>query len=199
METAEFASKVYRNATLYVPEGSLELYQAADVWKNFWSIKEIVEEPEVPEEPVYLTLQHADNGSIKQQLEKGDSCCFVIEAAEGWSIHAVTFNGEDVTAQLVDGHTFVTPAILTDAVLNVSFEQEGNAVKSAHANDVKVTGKDDAIIISGMRQGDDIAVYTTDGVLVVRQVASAENISITVDADEVYIVKVAEKVVKIQM
>ena len=111
----------------------------------------------------------------------------------------MTFNGEDVTAQLVDGHTFVTPAILTDAVLNVSFEQEGNAVKSAHANDVKVTGKDDAIIISGMRQGDDIAVYTTDGVLVVRQVASAENISITVDADEVYIVKVAEKVVKIRM
>lgn len=35
LETAEFANKVYRNATVYVPQGSLERYQAASVWKNF--------------------------------------------------------------------------------------------------------------------------------------------------------------------
>ena len=40
LETAEFTNKVYRNATVYVPEGSLERYQTADVWKNFWTIKE---------------------------------------------------------------------------------------------------------------------------------------------------------------
>ena len=40
LETAEFANKVYRNATVYVPQGSLERYQAASVWKNFWTIKE---------------------------------------------------------------------------------------------------------------------------------------------------------------
>ena len=40
LETNEFANKVYRNATVYVPEGSLERYQTANVWKNFWTIKE---------------------------------------------------------------------------------------------------------------------------------------------------------------
>ena len=40
LETAEFANKVYRNATVYVPQGSLERYWAANVWKNFWTIKE---------------------------------------------------------------------------------------------------------------------------------------------------------------
>ena len=40
LETAEFANKVYRNATVYVPQGSLERYQTASVWKNFWTIKE---------------------------------------------------------------------------------------------------------------------------------------------------------------
>ena len=40
LETEEFANKVYRNATLYVPIGSLERYQSADVWKKFWNIQE---------------------------------------------------------------------------------------------------------------------------------------------------------------
>lgn len=40
LETEPFANKVYRNATLYVPEGSLSRYQSADVWEDFWNIKE---------------------------------------------------------------------------------------------------------------------------------------------------------------
>ena len=40
LETTEFANKVYRNATVYVPQGSLERYWAANIWKNFWTIKE---------------------------------------------------------------------------------------------------------------------------------------------------------------
>lgn len=28
------------HATLYVPKGAKEVYEAADIWKNFWSIKE---------------------------------------------------------------------------------------------------------------------------------------------------------------
>lgn len=36
-----FLDKVYLNATLYVPKGSLSAYQKADVWKDFWTIKEV--------------------------------------------------------------------------------------------------------------------------------------------------------------
>ncbi len=35
-----FASNVYANATLYVPKGSLEAYQEADVWKKFRNTEE---------------------------------------------------------------------------------------------------------------------------------------------------------------
>ncbi len=36
-----FLDKVYLNTTLYIPKGSLEAYQNADIWKNFWTIKEV--------------------------------------------------------------------------------------------------------------------------------------------------------------
>ena len=56
LETAEFANKVYRNATVYVPQGSLERYQAASVWKNFWTIKEFA--------PTGIEQLTIDNGQL---------------------------------------------------------------------------------------------------------------------------------------
>ena len=38
-----FLDKVYTNSILYVPKGSLSEYKKADVWKNFWTIKEDVD------------------------------------------------------------------------------------------------------------------------------------------------------------
>lgn len=35
-----FTEEQYANITLYVPQGSLEIYQNADNWKNFWDIQE---------------------------------------------------------------------------------------------------------------------------------------------------------------
>ena len=38
--SGSFANKTYLYANLYVPIGSMEAYQNAEVWKNFWNIKE---------------------------------------------------------------------------------------------------------------------------------------------------------------
>lgn len=43
-QAKEFPNSVYLNAVLYVPPGSLSQFQKADVWKNFWTIKEISED-----------------------------------------------------------------------------------------------------------------------------------------------------------
>lgn len=39
----DFTSKTKMNAVLYVPEGCVELYKEAELWKDFWTIKEIGE------------------------------------------------------------------------------------------------------------------------------------------------------------
>ena len=38
--TAEWKNSNYLNSILYVPQGTLAVYQNADVWKNFWDIRE---------------------------------------------------------------------------------------------------------------------------------------------------------------
>ena len=39
-QSEEWNNDNYLNTIVYVPEGSLAAYQAADVWKNFWDIRE---------------------------------------------------------------------------------------------------------------------------------------------------------------
>lgn len=76
LETTEFANKVYRNATVYVPEGSLERYQAADVWKNFWTIKEFdstgIEDVtmDVSDAPIY-NMKGERMACSRKELQKG--------------------------------------------------------------------------------------------------------------------------------
>lgn len=43
-----FSNYTYIHGTLYVPKGTLKVYQEADVWKEFWNI----EEYDVPEYPI---------------------------------------------------------------------------------------------------------------------------------------------------
>ena len=45
-----FADDVYKNATLYVPEGSEIAYYVADVWKNFKNIETIEAVEKVPQD-----------------------------------------------------------------------------------------------------------------------------------------------------
>ena len=194
--TEEFPDAVYRKATLYVPEGSKDSYKVAENWKNFWKIKET---DVYADNPIYITVQYADNGYIRQKVTEGTSCAYVIEAAEGWSIHTVTFNNENVTSQLIEGELFITPAIYSDATLCVAFEQEGNNVESTRTNAIKVCGSNNMLCISGTEYGDRIAVYDTAGTLITQQIASSEIVNIAVETGNTYMVKVADKVIKIRL
>lgn len=148
---------------------------------------------------VSLTILQADNGCVKQKLVEGTTCTFVIEAAEGWKVNAVTFNGEDVTSKLDEENSFTTPELLKDATLNISYEKIDNEVESTSANVIKVSGHNGIICICGAAEGAAITIYTLNGAMVANAIATAETTSIEVPTHQVYIVMVADKVVKIGM
>ncbi len=58
---ATFSSTVYANATLYVPEGTLEKYQTTNGWKDFSTI---VEDPSLGNETSDVKQTSADNLTI---------------------------------------------------------------------------------------------------------------------------------------
>jgi hypothetical protein len=148
---------------------------------------------------IYLTINQADNGCVKQHLVVGTVCVYTIEAAEGWKIHSVTFNGEDVTSQLTEEGTFTTPALQEDATLNIAYEKIDDAISHAQASRIKVQGHQGVISIAGATEGAAIGLYTTSGTLVATATAEGDTTHLTVPTGQVYIVKVADTVVKIGM
>ncbi len=115
---ALFSDATYENTTLYVPQGYLDKYEMMTGWSGFYTIEEMEGGT-----PNYLTLRQADNGKVGIVVDLGHTYKMRITAFEGWKIHSVTFNGEEVTTQLTEEGLFTTPALQADAVLNIAYEK----------------------------------------------------------------------------
>ena len=155
-----------------------------------------------PTEGNYIALQTSDGGSIWQPVEIGQQYSYFIEAAQGWTIHSVTFNGTELTVDS-DGKV-TTPAISSQySRLIVTFEQQTPATSIANPAEapsmVKILGSAGGIHITNATPGDQVAVYGMDGRLVTSQKLSSHQADIALKGNSLYIIKVAGKVVKVRL
>ena len=163
-------------------------------WSGFYNISEI--EGGTPD---YLTIRQADNGEVGIAVDLGRTYKVHIAPSTGWKIHSVTLDGKDMTAQLSNDNTFTTPTLTASSVLNVAYVKEGSAINNVPANQAVVRGHNGIISISGAEQGETITIYTLDGTMVANKTVATEITSVEVPTGKVYLVKVADKVVKIGM
>ena len=189
---------VYTYATLHVPMGSKEVYSSAYDWRYFNKIKEDME----LDGTVYyanLTVKQGTTGFTRQPMKAAERHTIYIGSLDGYKVNAITFNGEDMTDNLVDGY-FTTPEITGESVLSISFElTQPSSAKARVASNVKVTGRDGEITISNIEEPSDVSVYSSDGVLVGNTPNAFGTASMQVDGNQVYVVKVGERTYKIAM
>ena len=180
------------DATLYVPAEAVNDYKAHDTWGKFAKVEALAE-------TCYLTIKQAEGGNLKIATASGNNYVFVIQAEEGWKVNTITYNGNDVTAQIVD-NTYTTPAITEDAILTVSFEQTSNNVRNIEANDTKIYSLGNNIIIKGVAAGEIIRIYNIDGRLEDTIVANSDKtILVHAQTGKAYIVKTARKTIKLSL
>ena len=155
-----------------------------------------------PTEGCFIAIQQADNGSVWQRVEMGQQYSYYIEPADGWKIHSVTFNGAALNVE--EGNTITTPAVgIQYNRLIVTFEQssasgiEGAPV--ATPSQVKVLGSADGIHITNAKAGDIVTVYGMDGRMVHSQKLSGQQADIALKSNTLYIIKVADKVIKVKL
>jgi hypothetical protein len=177
------------DATLSVPTSSVNDYKAHETWGKFGV--------QALEEPVYLSIIQADGGYLKQAVAMSEQITFTIVSEEGWEVNAVTFNGEDVTGQLVNS-VYTTPALTADGVLQVSFQVKTD-VNATRANNVKVYSNGNDIVVKGAEAGEIVNVYSVDGVLQSSTVADGGDLRINAKSGAVYIVKSGDKTIKVAL
>ena len=150
-----------------------------------------------PTSDLTLTIQQADNGSVKVQVPQGSVYTFTMAPSNGWRVHSVTFNDTDVTDQLTIDGNFTTPTITSNSTLSVVYEEGTSAVNSLNSSDVKIMATSGGIRVINANLGDVISIYTTDGVLLHSTTANSQTMDIPLTKHDIYIVKVGEKTMKL--
>ena len=106
----------YVNWNIYVPKGTLEIYQATDVWKNFWNIQEhsLIE---------YHTVTYRVDGEIyeTQLVALGDTIPTIDEPTkEGY-----TFSGWSEAPETMPAHDIEITGSFSLNTLAYDFEVDG--------------------------------------------------------------------------
>ena len=192
------AYDVYSYVTLHIPMGSKDAYSSAREWRYFNKIKEDMEQ----NGKVYyakLAVKQGTTGYTEQPVKADETYTIYIGSLGNSKINAVTFNGEDVTDQVKDGY-YTTPAIKAKSVLSISYEDINTTnVKELSNPDLKVTGNEGEISITGVEQPTNVKVYTMDGKLVETRGSVYGDTNIQVKEDNLYLVKVGKRAIKIAM
>ena len=152
----------------------------------------------LPDKTVPIEIKQGEFGAVCIQTEIGFTRTFTFNTAEGWYIHSVTFNGRDVTDEIVDS-TYTTPIISDASSLVVAYSDTPDAVVSRRANAIHVYGDNGILHVSGTNNGDVITIYDEDGKEVAKEISSSQITDIPLKCNTLYIVSVGENVIKILM
>ena len=144
-----------------------------------------------------LTVKQGTTGFTRQAMKADEKYTIYIGSLGENRVNTVTFNGKDVTDEVVNGY-YTTPEIKGESVLSISFETTTN-VRSMSLNDVKVSGYDGEISISNIDEPSDVAVYSVDGKLVGTIPSAFGSTSLQVTPDQLYIVKVGARTYKVAL
>lgn len=180
---------------LYVPKGSVLNYKAANVWRNFVIIREIDGELDA-----YLSVNQS-NGVVMIKVDREKPYFSLqIKADDGWRIHSVTFNGNDVTAEVSTEGNYTTPAITTNSTLYVIYEKVGSGIVSLSESRMRVLAYGNNITIKDASEGERIVVYSVDGREVTAAIADNHGIvKMALPENQTYIVKGQTKTVKVRL
>ena len=148
--------------------------------------------------PAYLSIKYAESGTIKQEVSS-NRYTFVIEPSEGWKLHTVMYNGEDITSSVEEDGSIQLKVKKEDSFLSITFESIYNDVSEVNNSRVRVYANEGQIIVRNAEVDEAIRVYNEAGVIIATRRANSAMECIPVERAHVYIVKTKNKTVKLSI
>ena len=135
-----FDEEIYKNATLFVPEGKIDVYRANDIWNKFEKISD-----GTTNESFTLEITSVGNGSASYNgtsirgktstftVNEGSSATISFSPDKGYRIKSVKVNNTDVTSSL-SNNLYTIQNIANNTSIEVVFDAIPTIISFADAN-----------------------------------------------------------------
>lgn len=196
----------YANITIYVPQGTLAVYQAADVWGNFWDIQEhdIPVDPNVEVKKCATPTISYEDGKLNITSET-EGVEFVTEITNSdITKHytstielAVTYNVSTYAKLSGYENSDVTYATLCW----IESDDAGSDLTQIKSTPVLIKSNEGSISINGVKADTEITVYDISGNKMSVTVANGDEVVIntSLSKNETAIIHIGDKAIKIIM
>lgn len=148
--------------------------------------------------PIYLTINDSE-GSVGILVQSGSQQTLKFKAANDWEINSVTFNGDDVTDQLGADGEFNTPILTGETTIYVTYISSSMGVREFSAAKFSVRASKGQVMVSGVKNGEEISVFNVDGKMVTRMNAQSDNTIIPLPEHQTYIITVGRQTAKVRL
>ncbi len=148
-----------------------------------------------PEADATLVVKGADTHAIRHTYKEGTSAVVELQPEEGWKIHSVTYNGEDVTDRL-ENNVFMTEPLHGENNLNMVLVSNSTVdieAVSAADGQVRISVNRNTVSIMGLDDDEPVSVYDVSG----KTIYTGFDRSVTLKSGEAYILTTPSKAFKV--
>ena len=201
-----FTNAHFINSTVYVPQGALEAYQAADVWKDFWDIQELgaTDEPDTETKKCAMPVISYENG-VLTITSATEGANFITEIKN--SDVAMHYDSRIELTVTYDISTYATLAGYENSDIAMAtlcwIDEEGIAsdLTRIESTPVIIKSYNGNILLDGAKAGTEIVVYDINGINMGEAVADGNEVVIntSLSKNDIAIVYIGNKAVKIIM
>jgi len=196
----------YADITIYVPQGTLAVYQAADVWGNFWDIQEhdIPVDPNVEIKKCATPTVSYEDGKLNITSET-EGVEFVTEITNSDITKHYTSTIELAVTYNVSTYAklsgYETSDIAYATLCWIESDDAGSDLTQIKSTPVLVKSHEGNISISGVKADTEITVYDISGNKVSATVANGDEVVIntSLSKNEAAIIHIGDKAIKIIM
>ena len=151
-------------------------------------------------EQVQVTLKQTELGVVKLDLTKGKRAEIKIQPDDGWKVNCISQDGIDVTSRLTDTGFLVTEPLQEDTEIVIAFERTGSDnIEQRESAPFRVRAFNGTLMIDNVTPNSLIDIYRTDGSLVKQLHAKQSSLSIQLPIHQIYLIKIANNIVKIRL
>lgn len=162
-------------------------------------------EYKIVEMPV-VNVELENFGKASYKVPQGSSTTITLTPSKDWKVATVSLNGKDVTADVKDGvYTLKEVTAESDIIATFKYAEEVALIETTGIvemgeRSLTVTSNGENIAISGVAEGDNVAVYTMNGMVIGQVAVSAgkDEIRISAPAGQIYLVKVNDTAFKVR-